>query len=68
MKKWEYRWKVRFLGDEGTVIEIPAPVSYNLQESVDYAWKSLDNMQLDQVRAAELFDVIRIDKEYGTEV
>lgn len=66
MKKWEYRWKVRFLGDQGTVIEIPAPVSYNLQQSVDYAWKSLDSMIF--ADNTELFDVIRIDKEYGTEV
>ena len=68
MKKWEYRWKVRFLGDEGTVIEIPAPMNYNLQESVDYAWITLDNMQLDSSHAAELFDVISVTKEYGTEV
>lgn len=66
MKKWEYRWKVRFLGDCGRVIEIPAPVNYNLQEAVGYAWKSLNVMIPED--DAELFDVIRIDKEYGTEV
>ena len=68
MKKWEYRWRVIFLGDEGTVIEIPAPMSHNLQGAVEYAWKSLDSMQFDPVTDTELFDVIRIDKEYGTEV
>lgn len=65
MKKWESRWSFRFAGDEGTVINIQAPKSYGLTHAERWAW-----LQLDEIAGtdnSEIFDLIRIDKEYGTE-